>query len=146
MDFDAKVRLGVYSHFAETGRAPSVDDVASRVGASGAEVVAAYQRLDAAHALVLDEDRESIRMAMPFSGVETPHTVESEGVHYFANCAWDVLGVAAALQRRSLVRSRCEQSREPLTLDVGLDGPPPSDWLFHSLIPAARWWENVVFT
>jgi hypothetical protein len=33
-----------------------------------------------------------------------------------------------------------------LRLNVGLDGPEQSGWLFHSLVPAAKWWDNIVFT
>jgi hypothetical protein len=44
------------------------------------------------------------------------------------------------------VHSRCEQTREPFRLDVSLDGPEPSDWLFHCLVPASSWWRDIVFT
>jgi hypothetical protein len=72
--------------------------------------------------------------------------VASGGVEYFANCAWDSLGVIAALHRPGTVHSRCEQSGEPLHMDVGPDGPGASDWLFHCHVPAAHWWDDVVFT
>jgi len=85
-------------------------------------------------------------MAPPFSGVPTQHAVRVDGLSYFANCAWDALGVPAALHRNGEVRSRCEQSGEPLRLMVSLDGPTPSTWLFHCLVPAAKWWDDIVFT
>ena len=65
---------------------------------------------------------------------------------YWANFAWDPLGIAAALQQDAVVGSRCGHSDTPLRLRVGLDGPEPSSWLFHCQVPAARWWENLVFT
>jgi hypothetical protein len=102
--------------------------------------------LRAQRVLVLEADGSSIRMAPPFSGVPTQHRVEVAGVQYFANCAWDALAIPAALHRPGEIHSRCEQSREPLRLEVGLDGPGPSDWLFHCLVPAAHWWDDIVFT
>ena len=33
-----------------------------------------------------------------------------------------------------------------MRLGVGLEGPEPSDWLFHCLVPAAKWWDDIVFT
>ncbi len=27
-----------------------------------------------------------------------------------------------------------------------LVGPEPSSWLFHCLVPAAKWWDDLVFT
>jgi hypothetical protein len=146
MDFDVRVKLAIYSHFAETGRAPSPSDVVSRVGSDIESVLDSYQRLRAQRLLVLEEDGSSIRMAPPFSGVPTQHIVEAEGIQYFANCAWDALGIPAALQKPATVHSRCEQSAEPFHLQVALKGPEPSDWLFYCLVPAAKWWDDIVFT
>ena len=146
VDFDIRVKLAVYGHFVETGKRPGPDDVAARVHSDAGSVVDAYRRLREQRVLFLEGDGSSIRMAPPFSGVPTQHVVEAGGVRYFANCAWDALGVPAALNGPAAVRSRCEQSGEPLHLDVGPDGPPPCDWLFHSLVPAANWWDDIVFT
>ena len=85
-------------------------------------------------------------MAPPFSGVPTQHRVTSAGTSYFANCAWDALGIPAALHRGATVHSRCEQSLEPLELAVSEGGPEPSAWLFHCVVPAAKWWDDIVFT
>jgi Alkylmercury lyase len=146
MDFDTRIKLAIYRHFAETGVGPSPADVAERAGSDAASVLDAYPRLRAQRVLVLEADGASIRMAPPFSGVPTPHTVVSDGIRYFANCAWDALGIPAALRRAGVVHSRCEQTHEPLRLNVGLDGPEPSTWLFHCLVPAAKWWDDIVYT
>jgi Alkylmercury lyase len=146
VSLDLQVKLAVYRRFAESGERPSPQDVASRVGTDVASVVAAYARLRAQRLLVLEADGASVRMAPPFSGVPTQHAVIVDGVRYFANCAWDALGVPAALDRPGVVHSRCEASGEPLRLPIGADGPGPSDWLFHCLVPAARWWDDIVFT
>jgi hypothetical protein len=146
MELDIQVKLAVYRHFAETGRRPSPRDVAGRVGSDVDRVLEAYRRLCAQRLLVLEADGSSIRMAPPFSGVPTQHVVEAGGVQYFANCAWDALGVPAALHKPASIHSRCEQSGEPFHLNVGLEGPEPSDWLFHCLVPVAKWWDDIVFT
>ena len=146
MDFDAQVKLAIYNHFATTGHAPSPEDVAKSMDAEVEDVLESYQRLRAQRLLVLETDEASIRMAPPFSGVPTPHIVEADGIPYFANCAWDALGVPAALQKAVTVHSRCAQSGEPFDLRVSPGGPEPSDWLFHCLVPAAKWWDDIVFT
>jgi len=146
MNSETQVKLAVYRHFAETGRRPEPGAVASRAGVSVDRVLEAYQGLRAQRLLALESDGASIRMAPPFSGVETQHRVEAASVSYFANCAWDALGIPAALHVPGVVHSRCEQSREPFVLDVGLGGPAPSGWLFHCLVPAAKWWDDIVFT
>jgi hypothetical protein len=146
MDFDTTVKVAIYRATADAGTPPALEEVARRVKAPPAAVREAYGRLGASRLLVLEPDGVTIRMAPPFSGVPTQHQVTVDGVVYHANCAWDALGIPAALHRPARVRSRCEQSREPLDLAVGLEGPEVSPWLFHCLVPAARWWEDIVFT
>jgi hypothetical protein len=146
MEFDVRVKLAIYSHFAETGRPPSPEQVTERVGSDLESVLDAYKRLREQRLLVLEPDGRSIRMAPPFSGVPTQHRVEAGGVQYIANCAWDALGVLAALHKPGTVHSRCGQSGEPFHLNVDMQGPEPSDWVFHCLVPAAKWWDDIVFT
>jgi len=146
MDFDTRVKLAIYGHFAETGQRPAPGEIAGAVGSGVAEVLGAYARLRAQRVLALEADGASIRMAPPFSGVPTQHVVTVGAKRYFANCAWDALGVPAALHRPGEVHSRCEQSGDPLHLEVGLEGPEPSTWLFHCVVPAAKWWNDIVFT
>lgn len=150
MDFDTEVKLAIYRHFAETAERPSPADVARSLHVPVEEVAAAYARLRAQRMLVLEGDGTSIRMAPPFSGVPTQHVVELGGRRYFANCAWDAFGIPAALHEAATVHSTCAQSGEPLHLTVGGavggDGPEPSAWLFHCLVPAAKWWDDIVFT
>lgn len=146
MEFDTQVKLAIYYHFAETGRRPSPNEVAERIDSDAEHVLESYQRLRAQRLLVLEADGSSIRMAPPFAGVPTRHIVEADGVQYFANCAWDSLGIPAALHKAATVHSHCAQSGEPFELHVGAEGPEPSDWLFHCLVPAAKWWDDIVFT
>jgi hypothetical protein len=146
MSFDTRTKLAIYRHFAETGRRPSLEVIAERVGSHVSSVREAFSRLRAQRVLALEGDGESIRMAPPFSGVPTQHTVTVDNRNYFANCAWDSFGIPAALHRPGWVHSRCEQTGEPFDLEIGLEGPPPRDWLFHCLVPAARWWDDIVFT
>jgi hypothetical protein len=146
MDFDADVRLAVYQHFASTSEAPSLAQVAAHCECAEQEVRASYARLRANRVLLLEPDGETIRMAPPFSGVPTPHRVAVGRHTYFANCAWDALGIPAAFHQEAVVHSSCGQSGAPLDLRIGLAGPEPSSWLFHCQVPAARWWADLVFT
>jgi hypothetical protein len=146
MDPDDAVKLAIYRTTAERGRPPGPADVARRAGIPVGDIQQAYARLAQRRLLVLEPDGLTIRFAPPFSGVPTQHRVRSEGVEYFAPCAWDALGIPAALHRPAEVRSRCEQTHEPLFLQVDEEGPEPSDFLFHCAVPAAHWWKDIVFT
>lgn len=151
MEFDTQVKRTVYQAIVETTRMPTVAEVAGRMDATPAAVHEAFGRLYAAHALVLEPDGETIRMALPFSGVPTPHRVHVDDRSYFANCAWDALGIPAALHKPAIVESRCGWSHEPIRLEIGPDGPKPLDdtahpCVIHFAVPAVHWWKDIVYT
>jgi hypothetical protein len=144
--FDLTLRTAVYRHFASTGHSPTLHAMCDVVGAPSEVVKDSYRRLYAKRMLVPSDDFTSILMAPPFSGVPTQHHVTVNETEYFANCAWDSFGIVTALGGTGDVRSRCEQTLEPLALHLTPEGPPASRWLFHCVVPAADWWNDIVFT
>ena len=146
MNPDIALKLAVYEFTAEHARVPTVAELAARVGITAAEVRAGYERLFADRVLVLEADGETIRMAPPFSGIATQHVVVTGGKEFFANCAWDSFGILAALHADGEVRTRCEQTREPIAIRVTREGPQPAECVAHFAVPAARWWQDIVFT
>jgi hypothetical protein len=86
-------------------------------------------------------------MLNPFSAVETPHRVEADGRSWWANCAWDALGIPAALHVDGHVESACPDCGERLELEVR-DGELAggADLLVHFVVPARHWWDDIVFT
>ena len=144
---DLRIRNHVYSTFVGEGRAQTTAETAAALGLAEDEVAAAYRRLHDAHALVLHPGTDEIRMLNPFSAVETPHRVEAGGRSWFANCAWDALGIPAALHADGSVSSECPDCGEPLQLEVR-DGElvRGADLLVHFVVPARRWWDDIAFT
>jgi hypothetical protein len=101
MDFDTAVKMNIYETIARTTQAPTSAEVAESMSASPEEVTAALERL-----LVPEPDNPSrIRMAPPFSGVETFFRVKVQDKVYYANCAWDALGIAAALHADAIIEA-----------------------------------------
>jgi hypothetical protein len=142
---DIELKVAIYNHIAETTQAPTVFDMASAVGMREKEVHDGYQRLAAKRVLVLESNGETIRMAPPFSGIPTQHRVRVGDKEYYANCAWDALGIPAALHSDAEIYSRCEQSKQPLHIVV--QGRPfPVPCVIHFAVPAAQWWEDIVYT
>ena len=141
------MRNQVYAAFVREGDAPTADETGLALGLPAHSVADAYRRLHDAHAFVLQEDGDRIRMLNPFSVVATPHRVRSGGRSWFANCAWDALGIPAALHRDGLIDSECADCGEPLELEVR-DGRlvRGGELLVHILVPARHWWDDIVFT
>ncbi len=113
---------------------------------NGREVEAGWRRLHEAHALVLDTTTGEIRMANPFSAVPTAYRVHTGERWWYANCAWDAFGILAALGVDGQVESSCPDCGEPYAVDVHDTTIDRHDLLFHCLVPAARWWDDIVFT
>lgn len=142
---DLRIRNHVYHRFVETRRGPRVDDVAHELGLSRDDAEAAFRRLHDAHALVLEPGRLEILMLNPFSCVPTPHRVQAAGAWWYANCGWDAFGILAALGVDGHVSSSCPDCAEPIEIDVADGRPAADDYVFHVLLPAERWWDDIVF-
>jgi len=143
---DLEIRNLTYGLFAERGRAPTVDDVVMESRLSRDEVEAAWRRLHHAHALVLEPGSAELRMANPFSAVPTVHRVRTDHRQWFANCAWDAFGICAALGVDGQIETLCPDCRDSLAIEVRHGRPDRNDLVFHCLVPARRWWGDIVFT
>ncbi len=143
---DFRLRTLTYGLFVELGQAPTADEIAGAGGLSRAEVVSGWRRLHEQHALVLDPGTDRIRMAAPFSAVPTAYRVHADGRWWYANCAWDAFGICAALHVDGRIESACPDCDEAVNLEVRAEHPDDESLLFHCLVPAARWWDDIVFT
>ncbi len=147
MDFDTAVKMNIYESIARTTQAPTSADVAESLSAPPEEVAAAFERLHKKRLLVPEPGNPSrIRMAPPFSGVETSFRVKVQDNVYYANCAWDALGIAAALQADALVEASDGYSGEPMLLEVQNGQPVPQPCVIHFAVPAAHWWDDILYT
>ena len=147
MDFDTVVKLNIYETIAKTTKAPNSAEVATVLGASVDEVEAAFARLHKKRLLVPEPGNLSrIRMAPPFSGIATPFLVKVRDKFYYANCAWDALGIPAALHEDAVVEASDGYSGEPINLEVKNGKPVPQQCAIHFAVPAARWWDDIIYT
>jgi DNA-binding transcriptional MocR family regulator len=146
-DLDTTVKLTIYRILAETALAPSSTEVAAATGLTESVVLEAFARLHARRLLVPEPgDPKRIRMAPPFSGIPTPFAVEARGKRYYANCVWDAYGIPAALGDDAVIPASDAFTKEPLTLQVRDGRPVPHPYVAHFAVPAARWWDNIIYT
>jgi hypothetical protein len=123
----SSLRRTIFESFAATGRPGDHHDVA------------ALRALAEQHVVVLDDDGR-ILMAHPFAAHKTGARVQSSGREWWGNCAWDAFGIVAALHLQ-----RATITAQEITLQ--LDGDDiEGDAVFHVLVPAARWWDDIGFT
>jgi hypothetical protein len=143
---DLALRRLTYGLFVEAGRAPTVAEVAERAQTEVAAVADAWRRLHEAHALVLNAGTLEIRMANPFSAVPSAYRVFADDRWWYANCAWDAFGICAALGVDGRIETSCPDCGEALVVAVVGQRPSDSSLVFHCLVPARNWWEDIVFT
>ena len=142
---DIDLRNATYRRFVELGRAPTIPEVAETMDQPETDVREGWQRLHDAHALVLD-DAGQILMANPFAAKPTPFRVEAGGRSWFANCAWDAFGIGAALGADSTIHTECADCHAPIGVRVRDGRPDDTDLVFHGLVPAASWWNDIGYT
>jgi hypothetical protein len=144
---DTTVKLALYEIIAQTGTVPTSADVAQVTGLSEDDVRVAFASLHAKRLLVPEPgDPSRVRMAPPFSGIPTSFSVEAKGKRYYANCVWDAFGIAATLHADALVQASDGFSGEPLTLEVKDDRPVSQPYVAHFAVPAAHWWDEIIYT
>ncbi len=151
------VRAFVYQHLADTTQAPSVDKTARHLNISNKEAGKIYTELNNRHAFFLEPGTLTIRMANPFSAIPTDFKVHANGKTYFANCAWDMLGIPAALHCDATIDAVFTESNESVQLEIrggqiALGGVlaagdgGSSEMLVHFPLPFSRWYDDLVFT
>jgi hypothetical protein len=146
-ELDTKVKLAIYAVTAETGRVPDAAEISRKIDIDENEVLGAFARLHAQRLLVPEPGNPArIRMAPPFSGVPTAFPVEANGKRYYANCVWDAYGIAAALHADAISYASDGHTGEPLTLEVKNGQPVLDPFVAHFAVPAAHWWDDIVFT
>ena len=141
-----QVRAFVYQHFTTTTRPPTIEETATRFDLTPEQATTVYSELGQRHAVFLDPGTPNIRMANPFSAIPTTFHVRANGKAYWANCAWDSLGIPAALHTDATIEAICAENQRPITLRVQNGRVVSHDERAHFLVPFRRWYDDLIFT
>ena len=141
-----QIRTFIYEHFAATTQPPTVDVTAAHFQLSSEQAAVYYKELDQRHALFLEPHTLNIRIANPFSAVPTTFRVKAQGKTYWANCAWDALGIPAALGCDATVETTYAEDGLPLVVEVSQGQVVSPGTIVHFLVPFHQWYEDMVNT
>ena len=142
---DKVVRSNVYDYVMREGLPPTVAETSSALGRSSDEVRSSFQRLADGHILVLQKGSGEILMANPFSAVPTPFLVKAGGRSYYANCIWDAMGIPAMLKQDATIEASCGCCSTAMNLKITNGSLEEVRGIAHFAIPAAHWWDDIVF-
>lgn len=140
--FDRQVRAQIYRHIIASGSGPTARQLADQRGWPPEEVEEAMRRLEIGHLIALMPDRVSVRMAHPFSGIETLYRSQVDNKSWFANCAWDALAILAMMGDGLATQGRGDETLI-WTVNDGLVSP---GGVIHMTVPPRHFWDDIVFT
>jgi len=144
---DRAVRWRIFGGLRDTAEVPTSFAIAEGIGIGIGDVEASLRRLHEAHVLVLYEGTTEVRMALPFAARATPFAVHVGNRRWWANCAWDAYAIPAALGAEdAVIDTDCPDCGETMRLEIHAGEARPADALVHFLVPASRWWDDIVFT
>ena len=142
-----EVRLHVIRTAIDAMAVPTAPESAAALGITEEQVIEAYRQLAEGHVYVLEPgDPTRLRMANPFSAVPTAFEVEARGKTYYGNCVWDALGIVSLLGGSGQVQTRCPDCGAALTLVVSGRELVRKEGVVHFSVPAAHWWDDIVYT
>lgn len=146
--FDRDVRVTIAECIRERGAVPSLSEVAARVAAPEGDVATSFGRLAAARTMILKPGTSAILSFNPFAAGPTDFGVRASGRDWWALCAWDALGVVAALNADGLVLGHCADAcGVPLEVRLAGDAIGALDGVVMQFaLPAREWWKDIVFT
>lgn len=146
MDLDSQVRRTVYDGFIRETRLLSRAEIGARLGVVESDVAQAFARLSAGRVLVLQPGNGEVLMASPFSAVPTPFVVEAGPRRWWGNCIWDALGIPAMVGTDARLLTSCPDCGQAISLEINGGAVGAAQAVAHFVVPAARWWDDVVFT
>jgi hypothetical protein len=141
---DRRVRYRVYQGFRDDGAPPPVARIAAAEGVTSIAVRASLGRLAAEHEIVLGPGDPGVWMAHPFSGVSTDYRVTIGDAEWFANCAWDALGIASLLGDASVSTVSPLDGTE-WSYRVTEDTVEPEGFVYFP-VPARAFWDDIGYT
>lgn len=140
------LRIAVYQRF-RRGESAQISTLATDLSVAPEQVAAGLSTLAAQRHLALGEDGQ-IAMAHPFAALPLGFSVMGRDTLWWGGCSWDSFALAHLVPDQSpmLVATTCPACGEPHAWQVGIDEPPGGEQIAHFLVPAARIWDDVVFT
>ena len=140
------LRRFIYDHLIEHGLPPSLERIGSRFGWPTDRARNEVGSMKIGKAILPHPNTGEIWMAGPFAGSRTTFEISAGGTVWYANCAWDMLGVATILDRDVTMKASCADCGEVLEAKAIGSRVEPRDYIAHFYLPASEWYDDIGFT
>ena len=145
-DVATRMRMFVYDRLIANGSMPSIDEIASRLGLARDDAKKRLADLRIGKTILVHPTTGELWMAGPFSSKKTQYRVVGRRASWWANCAWDMFGVAVIVGEAVRIDTHCTECGDPWTLTADPHAPPAQEGIVHFLLPARKWYEDIGFT
>lgn len=142
----AELRIHIYEVLLDRGVPPTVAELAHQFSSSVKEARAAIAGLKIGKTVLPHPRTGEIWMAGPFASEPTAYKVAGRRATWFANCAWDMLGVAMIAREWVSIESECGDCGDAIRLSADHETPSRDKLVVHFLLPARRWYDDIGFT
>ncbi|MEO7368233.1 MAG: organomercurial lyase [Gemmatimonadaceae bacterium] len=99
-DIDTQIRVFVYDYLMAHGNPPAVAEIANQLSLTTESAKTRLASLKIGKTILVHPERGEVWMAGPFSAADTQYRVIGSRTSWWANCAWDMLGIAMINRRR----------------------------------------------
>lgn len=147
-DLDREVRIAIARSIKTRGRIPTIAAVAADISKDVATVDASFARMIEGRVFVPKKGSHEIYAYDPFCVGPTDFFVTVGDRVWFAICAWDALGIPAALGEAGVVETHCADCGEELVVEVDADGGTEvQTWTVLQVGVRPRdFWKDIYFT
>ena len=147
-DFDREVRIAIARSIKTSGRIPTIAGIAADMKKDVAAVDESFARMIDGHVFIPRKDSHEIFTYNPFCAEPTDFFVTAGGRIWFGICAWDALGIPAALGEAGVVETHCADCNESLIVEVDANGATElQTWTVMQVgVPARDFWKDIYFT
>ena len=145
-DFYLNVRYQIYRYFADNCTAPTYQQIADLLNVNHEMVRVSFHKLHEQHMIFLEPNSDSIRMANPFSAIPTKFKSIAGQKQWSANCAWDALGIAAALSIDLEIQAEYPDSDEMVKLQIVEGVVDGKGHVVYFPLPCGEWYDDLIFT
>jgi hypothetical protein len=142
-----QLRVFVYDHIVASGGPPTSYQIGGHFGVSAEDALRAIREVKIGKTILPHPKTGEIWMAGPFASSRSDYEVRGRDTRWWANCAWDMLGVAQLVGEPVRIETRCGCCDAPISIEADANSEPvDAGYVVHFLVPARHWYDDIGFT
>ncbi len=140
------LRVFIYDWIVSHGAPPTSVEIGERMGVPADVAKQEVASLNIGKTVLRHPVSGEIWMAGPFAAGRTSYRVHGARVSWWANCAWDALGIAAIVHEKVIIEGACADCGEPMRIRASHRDGVQGSGIIHLLLPVRDWYRDIGYT